>query len=98
VDDLITTGGTICAASRLLAQSGAREICVAVTHAVFIPEAAENLSKAPISEYIVTDSVPMRLPSDKLPVHVLSVANLFAEAIERIHNSQSVSSLFDIQR
>ncbi len=96
VDDLISTGGTLCAAARLLQEAGARSIIAAVTHAVFIPEAFERLKQAPIDAFVVTDSVPLRMPAGALPVEVLSVADLFGEAIRRIHSNQSVSSLFHI--
>jgi ribose-phosphate pyrophosphokinase len=96
VDDLITTGSTLCAAAKLLKAAGARDIIAAVTHAVFIPEAYERLKQSAIQEFVVTDSVPLRITPNTLPVRVLSVADLFAEAIRRIHNNQSVSSLFKI--
>jgi len=94
VDDLISTGGTICAAARLLQKNGVKKIYAAVSHAVFVPTAAEKLKKAPIDEFIVTDSVPLRVSPETLPIRVLSIAGLLAEAIKRIHNNQSVSSLF----
>ncbi|NLB60018.1 MAG: ribose-phosphate pyrophosphokinase [Lentisphaerae bacterium] len=96
VDDLVTTGGTLQAAAELLKQKGAQDIYAAVTHAVLIPEAFERLSSAAIREFIVTDSVPLRVPDGPAPMKVLSVADLLAEAIRRIHSNQSVSSLFEI--
>ncbi|MBI3985722.1 MAG: ribose-phosphate pyrophosphokinase [Lentisphaerae bacterium] len=95
VDDLITTGGTLCGAARLLKQHGVGDIHAAITHAVFVQEAFDRLSKAPIKEIVVTDSIPLHNP-DRLPITVLSVAELLAEAIQRIHSNQSVSSLFRI--
>jgi len=94
VDDLISTGGTLCAAARLLKKAEVKEIYAAVSHAVFAPSACEKLKQAPIKEFIVTDSVPLRISPGTLPIHVLSVAGLLADAITRIHNNQSVSSLF----
>ena len=94
VDDLISTGGTLCAAAKLLKKEKANDIYASVSHAVFTPAAAEKLKQAPIKEFVVTDSVPLRIPPDTMPIKVLSVAELFAEAIVRIHNNQSVSSLF----
>jgi len=94
VDDLISTGGTLCAAARLLQKLEVKEIYTAVSHAVFTPSACEKLKKAPIKEFIVTDSVPLRIAPGTLPIRVLSVAGLLADAIIRIHNNQSVSSLF----
>jgi ribose-phosphate pyrophosphokinase len=94
VDDLISTGGTLCAAARLLQKREVKEIYAAVSHAVFVPVASERLKKAPIKEFIVTDSVPLRISPETLPIRVLSIAGLLADAITRIHNNQSVSSLF----
>ncbi len=96
VDDLVTTGGTLCAAAELLKQKGAQDIYAAFTHAVMIPEAFDKLSRSAIKEFIVTDSVPLRQPVSSAPIKILSVADLLAEAISRIHNNQSVSSLFTI--
>jgi len=94
VDDLTSTGGTLCAAARLLQKREVKEIYAAVSHAVFVPVASEKLRQAPIKEFIVTDSVPLRISPETLPIRVLSVAGLLADAIIRIHNNQSVSSLF----
>jgi ribose-phosphate pyrophosphokinase len=94
VDDLISTGGTLCAAAKLLKKEKVNDIYASVSHAVFTPAAAEKLKQAPIKEFVVTDSVPLRIPPNTLPIKILSVAELLAEAIVRIHNNQSVSSLF----
>lgn len=94
VDDLISTGGTLCAAAKLLKEHKVKEIYAAVSHAVFTPAASGKLKQSPIKEFIVTDSVPLRIAPGILPIRTLSVAELFAEAIIRIHNNQSVSSLF----
>ena len=96
VDDLVTTGGTLCAAARLLKNGGCQDIYAAVSHAVFVPQSRDRLKDAPIKEFIVTDSVPLRNAPDAFPIRVLTVADLLAEAIRRIHNNQSVSSLFHI--
>ncbi|MEA3312057.1 MAG: ribose-phosphate pyrophosphokinase [candidate division WOR-3 bacterium] len=94
LDDLISTGTTLIKATGLLLERGAREVRVAATHGVFAAEAIARLSASPIEEIVITDSLPVRdrLKDDKF--QVLSVARLLAEAICRIHNGESVSSLF----
>ena len=96
VDDMITTGGTICGAATVCRQAGAKEVYVGATHAILVGNAIENFSTAPIDEMVVTDTVPV--PQDKIDaigkLKVLSVAMLMGEAIHRIHNDESVSSLF----
>jgi len=95
VDDLATTAGTLCAAAQCLKQHGAGDIYAAVSHAVITPLGIERLQKSAIKELIVTDSVPLR-ETGTVKVTVLSVAGLLGEAILRIHENQSVSSLFRI--
>lgn len=94
VDDEIDTAGSITQAIRVVHERGARQIYCCATHAVFSGPAIERLNKAPIKEILVTDSIP--LPDHKqLPnVTVLSVAELLAGAISRIHDGRSVSELF----
>ncbi|MDZ4199473.1 MAG: ribose-phosphate pyrophosphokinase [Kiritimatiellia bacterium] len=95
VDDLTTTASTLIGAAQLLRQHGARSIRAAVTHNLLNPTAMAALKASPIEELITTDSLPARKESLD-GVTVLSVAELFAEAILRIHNNQSVSSLFRV--
>jgi len=96
IDDMITTAGTVCSAAELAKNEGAERILAAATHAVFCGPAIERLQSAPIEEIVVTDTIPMPEKTlrqlDKL--RVLSVAELMGEAIHRIHNDESVSSLF----
>ena len=96
VDDLVSTGTTLCAAAKLLRRQGATDIFSAASHGVFAPGAHERLIQANIREFIITNSVPMTDPNG-LPIKILSVAELLGEAICRIHNSQSVSSLFKVE-
>jgi len=93
VDDLTTTCGTLCAAAKILKQQGAASIRAAVTHGTLTKQGFERLKSSCIEELVVTDTVPM-IESDGFPVTILSVAELLGEAIMRIHNDQSVSSLF----
>lgn len=95
-DDMITTGGTVAEASKILKEHGALAIHVAATHGVFAGPAVERLVNAPIERFVITDTVPvterLRPLQDRLTV--LSVAPLLGQAITRIHLNQSVSSLF----
>lgn len=94
VDDEIDTAGSMTQAVRVVHERGAREIYCCATHGIFSGPAIERLNKAPINEIVVTDSIP--LPEHKRLPHmtVLSVAELFAGAISRIHDGRSVSELF----
>jgi len=95
IDDMIDTGGTICAGARLLRQQGASRVIACATHAVFSPPASERLSADGLFEQVVvTNSVP--IPSDRMfpQLKVLSVANMLGETIWRIHEESSVSSMF----
>ncbi|MFB3894325.1 MAG: ribose-phosphate diphosphokinase [Phycisphaerae bacterium] len=96
MDDLISTGGTVCNAARLCREKGARRIFIGATHAVLCGPAVERLREAPIDEVVVTDTIPVS--QEKVEgigkLRVLSVAELMGEAIHRIHNDESVSSLF----
>jgi ribose-phosphate pyrophosphokinase len=95
-DDMISTGGSICGAARLVHEAGAREIHLAATHGVLCGEAIARLREAPIKSLVITNTIP--LPAEKRleNMHVLSVAPLLAEAIRRIHSNQSISSMFSI--
>jgi ribose-phosphate pyrophosphokinase len=95
VDDLTTTAGTLCAAASFVRRNGATAVYAAVTHAVLAPIGIERLKKSEITELVVTDSVPVPTGSG-LPITVLSVAELFGEAIRRIHEDKSISDLFHI--
>ncbi len=94
VDDEIDTAGSMTQAVRVVHERGAREIYCCATHGIFSGPAIERLKKAPIKEIVITDSIP--LPEHKRLPHmtVLSVAELFAGAISRIHDGRSVSELF----
>lgn len=93
VDDLTATAGTFCAAAKVLKEHGAGEIYAAVTHPMITEKGVERLRNSDITEMIVTDTVPMiRAPG--INVTKLSVAPLLAEAITRIHQDRSVTSLF----
>lgn len=93
VDDMISTGGSISEAARILKKTGARQIVIAVSHAVFCGPAVERLNAAPVDKILVTDTIPQSAVPDKL--QEVTVAPLLAQAIQSIHRSESVSSLFE---
>jgi ribose-phosphate pyrophosphokinase len=94
-DDMIDTAGTVSEAARALKDLGARDVYVCATHALLSGPAVDRLSKAPISEVTVTDTV--MIPPEKRfeTLCVLSVGELLSKAIRYIHSEQSVSSLFE---
>ncbi|MFM7472189.1 MAG: ribose-phosphate pyrophosphokinase [Nodosilinea sp.] len=94
VDDLIDTAGTICEGARLLKQQGARQVYACATHPVFSTPAIERLSSGLFEEVIVTNTIPMTPSREFKQLTVLSMANLLGEAIWRIHEESSVSSMF----
>ncbi|MFC8732531.1 ribose-phosphate diphosphokinase [Luteimicrobium sp. NPDC057192] len=94
LDDEIATGGSIVELLDRLAAEGAREVSVATTHGLFTGKAHERLRDHPmIREVVVTDTVPQ--VSDWPELTVLTVADLFAEAMRRIHEGESISGMFD---
>jgi ribose-phosphate pyrophosphokinase len=96
IDDLIDTGGTLCNAVNALKKRGAEKVYAACTHPVFSGKAIERINDSGIEKITVTDSLPLREPSPKIELE--SVAYIFAEAIKRSYNHQSISSLFDIDK
>ena len=95
---MIDTAGTITEASKLLIKEGAKEVYVCAVHPVFSGPALERLANAPIKECVVTNTIPLDL--SKMPANVkqLSVAPLLGQAISRIHDDESVSSLFGFEK
>lgn len=95
VDDLTTTAGTLCAAADLLKKEGAKRVYATVSHCLLTDKGLDKLNASPIEELITTNSVPF---TDNMgaKVQTLCIAPLFAKAIERIHDGESVSSLFNV--
>lgn len=92
VDDLVDTAGTICKAATLLKEKGAKSVRAVCTHAVLSGKAYENIDNSVLEEICVTDTIPLKKNSPK--IKVLTVSNLFAKAIRKIHDNESISSLF----
>jgi ribose-phosphate pyrophosphokinase len=94
-DDMIATGGSLVEAVNALVKFGASDIYASCTHAILSGNAVKNLEKSVLKEVVVTDTIP--LPPEKRigKIKVLPVAPLLGEAILRIHNEESISSLFN---
>ena len=92
VDDMIDTGGTIVKAARAFKDRGATSVIACCTHAVLSGKAYEILKEDALDELVVTDTIPLKEPSDK--IKVLSVAPIFGEVIRRVYHNESVNSLF----
>lgn len=93
VDDLIDTAGTLTNAAAAMKERGALNISAICSHPILSGPAFQRIEDSPIDELLVTDTIPLRQPSDR--IKVLSVANIFAEAIQRIHTNDTISALFD---
>ncbi|MBI4208787.1 MAG: ribose-phosphate pyrophosphokinase [Deltaproteobacteria bacterium] len=95
VDDMVDTAGTLTQAASALIEKGAAEVYACSTHAVLSGEAIERLKASKIVEFIVTDTIPLSPEAQALTnIKVLSIAGLLGEAMKRIHDGESVSSLF----
>jgi len=94
IDDEIDTAGSLMEAVAALVAEGAREVYSCATHGVFSGDALERIQASPLTEVIVTDTIPLPDGIDRSRLTVLSVAPLFGEAIKRIHRGESVGALF----
>ncbi|GAB6099765.1 ribose-phosphate pyrophosphokinase [Halanaerocella petrolearia] len=94
VDDMIDTAGTITNAASALKERGAKEIFAICTHPLFSGPAVDRIEKSPISELVVTDTIPLTEKKQLDKITVLSVSSLVANAIKRIYDDLSVSVLF----
>lgn len=94
VDDMIDTAGTICNAANALGERGAAEVFACCTHPVLSGPAIERIGKSAITELVVLDTIALPLEKQHEKIKQLSVADILADAIFRIHNNKSVSKLF----
>lgn len=95
VDDIVDTAGTITKAADLMMANGARSVRAMASHAVMSDPATLRVDQSALSEIIFTDSIPYTKKSEK--VTVLSIADMFAEAINRVCRDESISSLYTIK-
>ena len=97
VDDMMDTAGTITEAARVILDAGAHEVLACVTHPILSDPACERLNLSSIKEVVTTNTIPLcaKAQAELSNLRVLSVGGLIAEAIRRIHNEESVSSLFN---
>ncbi|MDH3314457.1 MAG: ribose-phosphate diphosphokinase [Gammaproteobacteria bacterium] len=95
VDDMADTAGTLCNAAAALKQHGAVRVVAYCTHAVLSGRAVENVAKSVLDELVVTDTIPLDEPAAKCArIRQLSISELIAESIRRIHSEESIGSLF----
>ena len=97
IDDMILTGGTLMEAARVLFERGARAVYACATHAAFANGVRAQMEASPFSRLLLTDTIPLLgdpPAQGASKIEILSVAPMLAEAINRIHNDRSVSSLF----
>jgi ribose-phosphate pyrophosphokinase len=92
IDDLVDTAGTICKAASLLKEKGASTVRAICTHPVLSGNAYENIHNSVLEELVVSDTIPLKQQTPK--IKVLTVSDLFAKAIRKIHDHESISSLF----
>lgn len=97
VDDMTETAGTLTAAAKILKSKGAKSVRAAVTHAILTETAYDRLSEHWLDELIITDSTPPDERYKEYPITVLTIGHLLTEAILRIHNNMSVTSLFKVK-
>jgi ribose-phosphate pyrophosphokinase len=94
-DDMIDTAGSITEGAKALMNQGAKEVYVTATHGILSPPAYERIDAAPIKELVITNTIPVPLDRRHGKIRVLSVAPLFAHAVQNVFNDDSVSELFD---
>jgi ribose-phosphate pyrophosphokinase len=93
-DDIVSTASTLVEAARAVREAGAREVYAACTHGVLCGDAVERIQASDVKELVITDSIPHAPGTLPSKIRMLSVASLLGEAIRRIHDEESLSSLF----
>ncbi|MDR7855665.1 ribose-phosphate pyrophosphokinase [Tissierella sp.] len=95
IDDIIDTAGTITQAASVLKNFGAKKVYGCATHGVLSGPAIERIEKSELEKFIITDTIPLLEDKRIKKIEVVSVAPIFAKAIKRIHDNESVSTLFE---
>ena len=95
IDDIIDTAGTITKAASVLKEFGAKKVYACATHGVLSGPAIERIENSDIGKFVITDTIHLTDEKKIDKIEVISVAPIFAEAIRRIHNNESVSKLFE---
>jgi ribose-phosphate pyrophosphokinase len=94
LDDMIDTAGTICKGAKALLENGAKSVICCATHGVLSGDAVNNLNSTEFTEIVLSNTIQIPKSKNINKLKTLSVAPIFAEAIQRIHNEESISSLF----
>ncbi|GAC1320238.1 MAG: ribose-phosphate pyrophosphokinase [Chloroflexota bacterium] len=98
VDDMISTGGTLDEAARVLRERGARSVYAYAVHAVFAGNALELIGRSCLDHVVVTNTIPVPAEAAHHKIKVVRIADLIAEAIQRIHEGRSISAMFESTR
>lgn len=98
VDDIIDTAGSITAAANLIMEKGAASVRAFATHPVFSGAAYEKIEKSAFTEVVVSDTIPLKPGHENEKIKVISTADLFAEVIKRVLKTESISSLFQLEK
>ena len=94
VDDIVDSGGTLCNAAQAIMDAGALSVRAYITHGVLTGKACQKVENSVLEELVITDSIDFRCPNDCKKTRAVSVSTMFGEAIRRVSNEESVSSLF----
>ena len=94
VDDIVDSGGTLCQAAKAIMDAGALSVRAYITHGVLSADACEKVDASIMDELVVTNTIADHCPPNNTKIRQVSVGEIFGEAIRRIHNEESVSSLF----
>ncbi len=92
LDDMVDTAGTLTKAANMMKEQGALSVRACATHPILSGDSYENIEQSALQELVVTDSIPLKKQSPK--IHVISVANLLADIIQKVYNYQSISTRF----